>query len=230
MESILAIDTSADTCSVSLFSKGEWTNFHETLPRQHAKKVLGIVEEVMHAQHISLPQLDLIVYGQGPGSFTGLRIAAGVASGLSMALDIPVCGVSTLTALAMSQAHLSVGTYLLPCIDARMNQVYWCPHKLDAQGIPHPLSTEIVCDPSQVAINADWTPCKALGSGWEYCNDMPADLVRGIEILHTGLQPNAADMIRWVQATQPTLQQPGQVEPIYIRDNVTWNQQPKIGS
>ena len=230
MERILAIDTSADTCSVSLYNSGEWTRFHEVLPRQHAKKVLGIMHDVLSAQNIELSQLDLIVYGQGPGSFTGLRIAAGVASGLSMALDIPVCGVSTLTALAMSHTHLPTGTYLLPCIDARMNQVYWCPHKIDANGTPQPLTSEMVSDPSQLTFEATWSPCEAMGNGWQYSSEMPADLIDGIGTPHVDRQPHAADMIRWVQVTQPNLQGPGQVEPIYIRDNVTWNQQPKIGS
>ena len=230
MERLLAIDTSADTCSVSLYNKGEWAHFHEVLPRQHAKKVLGIIDTLLKEQAVPMSNLDCVVYGQGPGSFTGLRIAAGVASGLSMALNIPVCGVSTLTALAMALSDCPAGTKILPCIDARMSQVYWCPHLIDAQGVPQPQAIEQVSDPETLVLDGEWIAFEAIGNGWQYQDAMPDTVVNAVVHRHADRQPHAADMIRWVLATEPTLLPPGQVEPVYIRNNVTWEKQPKIGS
>ena len=238
MDRILGVDTSADTCSVSLFNRSVWTHFHETLPRQHADRVLGIIQDVLNEQQLVLSDLDAVVYGQGPGSFTGLRISAGIAQGYSLALNLPVFGVSTLTALAMSIEGVPAGTVILPCIDARMSQVYWCPHLVDAAGIPRPIGVETVQDPQSLTVDPAWYRCIAIGNGWQYCDDMPANVLAtvlwseqdSLSQLNDAQQPRAENMIRWVQAVQPKAQMPGSVEPIYIRDNVTWDQKPKIGS
>ncbi len=238
MDRILAVDTSADTCSVSLFNQGVWSQFHEVMPRQHANRVLGIIEQVLKEQSLVLSDLDAVVYGQGPGSFTGLRISAGIAQGYSLALDIPVFGVSTLSTLAMSIVDAPIGTVILPCIDARMNQVYWSPHLVDSQGIPRPIGAETVQDPHTLLADPDWQSCIAIGNGWAYHAEMPeAVLAMVLPVTDPSTarfgdteQPIAANMIRWVQATHPVAQKPGAVEPIYIRDNVTWEQKPKIGS
>lgn len=166
MDRILAIDTSSDICSVSLYNHGTWHNFHESIPRQHAKRILGIVETILVEQKVKISDIDALVYGQGPGSFTGIRIAAGVIQGFSLAYDIPVFGVSTLTALAMECTDRSPGSIVLPCIDARMSQVYWCAHEIGEQGIPLAIQKETVTDPANVLINNQWSGVFAVGSGW----------------------------------------------------------------
>src|SRR3989442_16024896 len=82
---LLAIDTSTDFCSVAA-SRGEALfSRHERAGRRQAETILGMVDEVLAEAGIELAQIHGIAYGEGPGSFTGLRIAAGVAPGLALA-------------------------------------------------------------------------------------------------------------------------------------------------
>ncbi|HYS50507.1 MAG TPA: tRNA (adenosine(37)-N6)-threonylcarbamoyltransferase complex dimerization subunit type 1 TsaB, partial [Burkholderiales bacterium] len=101
---LLAIDTSTDFCSVAA-SRGE-TLFsrHERAGRRQAETILGMVDEVLAEARIELAQIHGIAYGEGPGSFTGLRIAAGVTQGLALARGVGVIGVGSLLALSEEAA------------------------------------------------------------------------------------------------------------------------------
>jgi tRNA threonylcarbamoyladenosine biosynthesis protein TsaB len=88
--------------------------------QQHSQMVLAMVEDLLSEAGLEPAQLDGIAYGQGPGSFTGLRIACGVAQGLAFGAGVPVLGMGTLLALAESSGRDRV----LAAIDARMNEVY----------------------------------------------------------------------------------------------------------
>jgi tRNA threonylcarbamoyladenosine biosynthesis protein TsaB len=81
---------------------------------------------------LSFRQLDGLVYGMGPGSFTGLRIACGVAQGLALGADLPVLGISTLEALAEEAGEGA--DEVLACLDARMHEVYAGLYRREAQG------------------------------------------------------------------------------------------------
>jgi tRNA threonylcarbamoyladenosine biosynthesis protein TsaB len=80
-----------------------------------------MLEELLHGSGIGLDQLEAVAFGAGPGSFTGLRIACGIAQGLAFARGLPVLGVSTLEALAEETNAQRV----VACIDARMREVYY---------------------------------------------------------------------------------------------------------
>ena len=91
------------------------------LGRRHSERILSMVEAVLAESGYSLGQMDALAFGRGPGSFTGLRIGAGVVQGLAFGADLPVVPVSTLAALAQGQD----ATRVLAAIDARMGQLYW---------------------------------------------------------------------------------------------------------
>jgi len=233
---ILAIETSSDICSVSLFSDGKVYNYHQSIPRQHARKVLSIVQDLLEAASLSLEDIDAYVYGQGPGSFTGVRIASGFVQGFSLAHQKPVYGVSTLTALCMAIADVNPGDLILPAIDARMHQVYWQPHKINIQGIPEPLEAPVVSDPQAITLSDADTNGIACGSGWQYQDQMEDRLVSSVSFHHLNtitdddIQPSANQMINWVLKVKPKASEPGNVLPVYVRDKVTWDQKPKVGS
>ena len=122
---ILALDTSTETCSVAL-----WT--HEVLytecvlaPKAHAQLILPQVKRLLSEANIALTQLNLITFGQGPGSFTGLRIAASITQGLSYAHNIPVLPISSLRALAQGAFRKQGYSKVYAVMDARMQEVYW---------------------------------------------------------------------------------------------------------
>src|SRR5262245_49159194 len=117
---LLAIDTSTNSCSVAA-SRGE-TLFSKSEPalQRQAERVLGMVEDLLAEARLELAQIEGIAYGEGPGSFTGLRIAAGVTQGLALARGVGVVGVGTLLALA----HESGAEKVVACIDAHMGELY----------------------------------------------------------------------------------------------------------
>ena len=117
---ILALDTSSQWCTVAL-QAGDREYCRETLAGQrHSQLVLPMIHDVLSEAGVRLPQLDAIAFGAGPGSFTGVRIACGVAQGLAFGAQVSVAPVSTLLALAERSGRQRV----VACLDARMGQVY----------------------------------------------------------------------------------------------------------
>jgi len=97
---LLAIDTSTDRASVAISLGNELYAEEQDGLRQHAQLLLPMVERLLAHAGLSFSQLDAIVFGRGPGSFTGLRIACSVAKGLAYAYDLPLYPVSSLAAIA----------------------------------------------------------------------------------------------------------------------------------
>ena len=117
---ILALDTSTEYCSVALWRDGA-VDASETLAGQrHSELLLPMVGALLARHGLAIKNLDGIAFGQGPGSFTGLRIACGVTQGLAFGGGLPVVGVGTL--LAMAEAAQVAGAVC--CLDARMGEIY----------------------------------------------------------------------------------------------------------
>jgi len=91
---ILALETATDNCSVALSIGYDIHVQTELAPRKQAQLLLPMVDAMLAEAGIARAQLDALVFGQGPGSFTGLRVAAAASQGIAMALDLPVVGVS----------------------------------------------------------------------------------------------------------------------------------------
>jgi tRNA threonylcarbamoyladenosine biosynthesis protein TsaB len=158
---ILALDTSTEACSVALWMDGAVAERFE-LGTRHSHRILTLTQEVLVETGLSLTRLDAVAFGRGPGSFTGLRICAGVAQGLAFGADVPVVPVSSLAALAQGVNAPRV----LAAIDARMNQLYWGAYVRNAQGLAELRGEENVLAPGEVSIPADedWI---GAGSGWD---------------------------------------------------------------
>lgn len=137
---ILALETSTDACSVALYRDGDFFVEEEVCPRQHSQLLLPMVQRVLQRAETSLSACEAIAFGQGPGSFTGVRMATGVAQGLAFGLHVPVIPVSTLAALAWAAAK-QPGRYLAT-LDARMQELYWAVYDIDGHGHCHQLGAE----------------------------------------------------------------------------------------
>ena len=155
---ILALETSGDTCSVALWREGVIDDREMLAEQRQSGLLLDMVHELLNACSEKLRDIDGIAFGAGPGSFTGLRIACGVAQGLAMGLDKPVVGVATLQALAEATGAQRVTC----CVDARMSEVYQAAYEKIGD------SWNTVQDPGVCAPDA--VP-PLPGTGWMGCGN-----------------------------------------------------------
>ena len=122
---ILAIETATKACSAALWLDGEIVEQFEIAPQKHANLILSQIEHCFSAAGLSKGDVDALAFGEGPGAFTGIRIAAGVVQGLALGWAKPVIAVSSLEAL-MWQGFLETGqTHWHAFLDARMKEVYF---------------------------------------------------------------------------------------------------------
>jgi tRNA threonylcarbamoyladenosine biosynthesis protein TsaB len=122
---IIAFDTSTEICTVALGDGARWSERTAHAGSRHSELLLPMIQALLSEEAIALDELDGIAFGSGPGSFTGLRVACGVAQGLALGADLPVVGVMSLEALAEAE-HMAHGwTRVVTALDARMQEVYF---------------------------------------------------------------------------------------------------------
>ena len=213
---ILALDTATEACSVALAIDDEIIE-RQRLGRQHAERILELIEELLTEAGLRPADLDAIAFGRGPGMFTGLRIGAGVTQGIAFAADLPVVPVSTLLTLAQGLDADRV----LAALDARMGQVYWGCFVRGDDGFMEAVSEERVDSPGVVMPPpGNWI---GAGSGWDQYN---AELLPRLQTQVTGWQaqafPSAVELARLGQrgvalglAISAEL-----AIPVYVRDDV----------
>ncbi len=134
---ILALDASTEYCSVALWRDGDVDVRETHAGQRHSELLLGMVDELLVRHELRVGELDGIAFGEGPGSFTGLRIACGVTQGLAFAAGIPVIGVGTL--LAMAEAVQA--EHVVCCLDALMHEIYHAAYEKSGGG------WQTVCEP-----------------------------------------------------------------------------------
>ncbi|NKB47023.1 MAG: tRNA (adenosine(37)-N6)-threonylcarbamoyltransferase complex dimerization subunit type 1 TsaB [Legionellales bacterium] len=217
---ILAFDTATSTCSVAGMCGQKVVEEHALLPRQQAQCLLPMIERTLAKQGIGSAQLDVIAFGRGPGSFTGLRIAASVAQGIAVGLSLPVIPISTLAALAQGAHRLYQVKNILVALDARMQQVYWGAYQWREQTM-HSVDDEQVVTPAQLHLPAgeDWA---GVGEGWKaYQIEFPAWFTQ-VDVLPL-FYPHAQDIATLAQHAwrQGKAVAADQALPVYIRDKVT---------
>ena len=169
MNTILAIETSTERCSVALLHRGVITERAIEGAKRHAQSVLVFVDALLNEAGVSKTQLDAVAFGRGPGAFTGVRLAVAVAQGFAYALDIPALPVSTLAAAAFDAFTAKPELQskpLLVALDARMGEVYVGRFAYQsggfAEGAVVALAAARVCRPDALVLNAS-EPC--VGSG-----------------------------------------------------------------
>ena len=96
MTGILAIETATDACSVAVFIDETLHERHQIAPQQHSQLLFGMLRELLPSGDLRAHGIDAIAYGCGPGSFTGLRIAASAVQGLAYANEMPAIAISSL--------------------------------------------------------------------------------------------------------------------------------------
>ena len=221
---ILAIETSTEACSVATWHDGQVIERFE-LGRQHSQRLLAMVAEVLADSAWSLTQLDALAFGRGPGSFTGLRIGAGVVQGLAFGADLPVVPISTLAALAQGQDE----PRLVAALDARMGQIYWGLYTKVA-GIMTPAGSEHVTAPGDMVVPSGDT-WVGVGNGWDvYADVMLARVGVAVSHWHPGVWPRARHVAILGAAgyAQGCAVPAEQALPVYVRDEVAHKTIPRV--
>jgi tRNA threonylcarbamoyladenosine biosynthesis protein TsaB len=143
---LLAVETSTELCSVALL-RGPDLFVEEVLAHnRHSEMLVAMIRKLLARSRLAPAQMDAYAFGQGPGSFTGIRIACGIVQGMAYAVNRPVVPVPSLLALAEQSNERRV----IAAFDARMNEAYlaayarngddWdeviAPRLADAQSLP----------------------------------------------------------------------------------------------
>jgi tRNA threonylcarbamoyladenosine biosynthesis protein TsaB len=143
---ILAFDTATDVATSALVDDGDVLGERVSLPRT----VLEDADELLRAAARSQSEIEGIVVGTGPGSFTSTRIGLAVARGLALSLDVSVAGVSTLDALAAGAREAGLDD-ALPVVDARRREVF----VLDPEGEPRAAAPDALdVEPGTVCVGS----------------------------------------------------------------------------
>jgi tRNA threonylcarbamoyladenosine biosynthesis protein TsaB len=157
---ILALDTSTEYCSVALWRDGTVDAREAHAGQRHSELLLPMVDELLGRHGIAVRDLDGIAFGEGPGSFTGLRIGCGVTQGLAFGAGLRVVGVSTLLALAEAARPERA----VCCLDARMGEIYHAAYARSGTGW-QAVHAPSLCAPADAPPlpAGSWTGC---GSGF----------------------------------------------------------------
>ncbi|WP_269619383.1 tRNA (adenosine(37)-N6)-threonylcarbamoyltransferase complex dimerization subunit type 1 TsaB [Zhongshania sp. BJYM1] len=224
MISLLAIEASTEACSVALLHKGKQREDFRLLPRAHTRYLLPMVDQILSEEGISLSDVDAIGFSAGPGSFTGLRVCAGVVQGLAFSAEKPVVPISTLQAIAQAEAdrlQLSNGDLLLPAIDARMDEVYWGQYRY-SHGFAEQVCEDSLRRPESVSLSAAESRVFGFGSGWLY--ESRFALGRPVNEIHVDAYPRAQAVLKLAKRAyeRGEFVVAEQAQPVYLRDNVAW--------
>lgn len=130
---VLALDTSTAACSVAVQTEtGDIFSEDVLTPQSHANELLSIVQGLLKTANLNPKDFDFLIYGEGPGAFTGIRIACGVIQGLAVGWNKPVLAMSSLSSLAkgaMTEQFSALQNFdklqWISLVDARMKEVYW---------------------------------------------------------------------------------------------------------
>ena len=117
---ILALDTSGTLFSIALLNEGNIEQRIFDANKQNSEKIIIEIQNLLKSLNFSLEDLKGIAFGSGPGTFSGVRVACGIAYGIAYAKKLPIIGIDTLEALAAIHPKNNS----ISCIDARMNQIY----------------------------------------------------------------------------------------------------------
>jgi tRNA threonylcarbamoyladenosine biosynthesis protein TsaB len=214
---LLAIDTSTASCSVAASRGNARFSRSEPALQRQAERILGMVRELLEEARLELAEVEGIAYGEGPGSFTGLRIAAGVTQGLALARGIGVIGVGSLISLA----HEAGGEKVVACIDAHMGEVYHAAYVRRAGGWSE-VSAPGLYRPESVPL--------AEGRGWIGCGDgfgahrerLAARLGDRVSDVRADASPSARAVLELAlpRFTAGEAKDASTAVPVYLRDKV----------
>lgn len=220
---LLALETATDNCSVAVGDAARQWVVEQCAPRRHAELLLPMVDTALERAGWRRRDLDAIAFGQGPGSFTGLRVAVSATQGIALGLNLPVVGVSTLAAMAQAVAADRIAVAL----DARLNQVYFGTYQRDSGGLVSAVTADCVIDPRAVELPDDgnWM---AAGPGWGAYTEVLAErLASRLAGIDATALPSAREILLLGHAIAAAggVRSAEEALPVYLRDQVVHQRQ-----
>lgn len=219
---VLAVETATEACSVALYVNGAVIDRYQLAPRAHSRLILPMMQSLLDEAGVALADLDALAFGCGPGSFTGIRIAAGVTQGAALGADLPITPISTLAALAQECFVDAEAEYAFPALDARMGDVYWGVYHKTASGFAERKGQEAAVPADGVDVPLEATGI-GIGSGWRvYSEALKKRLGQRLVRVAAERYPSAAFVARL--AAEGLKNNPGLPAdlalPVYLRDTV----------
>ena len=200
-------------------------------PQRHNELLLPMVSDVLAQAQLSIGDIDAFAFGRGPGSFTGIRIAASVIQGLAFATDKAVIPVSSLAALAQSAFDKHECTDVLTIVDARMGEVYWAHYQLKEQ-VMRLIGDECLCFPSKTPvipedIKGKRTTLMAVGNAYVYEEELATANHLQLE-WPRNISATAKDIAKLalVSFEAGDIYPAEQAIPVYLRETVNWKKLP----
>jgi tRNA threonylcarbamoyladenosine biosynthesis protein TsaB len=221
MSIILAIETSSELASCALLNGDTVLARSSSGVRTHSQSILPMVQELLAEAGVALRDCDAIAFGAGPGSFTGVRTACGIAQGLAFGAGLPVVPVLTLPAMAQACRERTGATEVLAVLDARMGEVYWAQYRYD--GGWHTVLPPALCAPGEVAPVAGAAPLSACGNGFAAYPDAFAGRDFAAAAL-ADVMPHASQVARLaeVELAAGRSVSPAEAQPLYLRNKIAF--------
>ncbi|REC95647.1 tRNA (adenosine(37)-N6)-threonylcarbamoyltransferase complex dimerization subunit type 1 TsaB [Kushneria indalinina] len=222
MTSLLALDASSSACSVALWMDGNVIGRVEHAPRGHTRRLMPMIDALLDEADIARTSLDAIAYGHGPGSFTGIRIAAGVAQGIAYGLERPLLGISTLRALAQGAWQRDGASLVMPALDARLGELYVALYQAEQGRLEAVMADGVVAPEALVLPSCQPGSITMIGSGVTLLDRLPSGIQEYVGTTLEDREPEACDIVQLaaMDFASGLITSPQQALPIYLRDQV----------
>ena len=222
---LLALETSTESLSIAILRGDKAFAREVDAGQRHSELALPLLHEMLAEAGLKLPQFDVIAFGQGPGSFTGVRIACGLAQGMALGIGKSLVPVPTQLALAEQAA----GEKVIVAIDARMGEIYFAAYRRDLDA-----ATGWIAEVAPMLVKPDALPSvvggnwQAIGSGFDLpalCQLLMSQYGGQIANVVNCALPRAIDVAaiacRQLEAAgMDSAISPAHAAPLYLRNNV----------
>jgi tRNA threonylcarbamoyladenosine biosynthesis protein TsaB len=190
----LAIEAATDQLSIAASCNGRVALWEARPARDETQRVFVHAARLLADVGGSFGTLQMVAFGRGPGSFTGVRVAAAAAQALAFAGGIPVCRVSSLAVLAAGAARVLGATAVGVCLDAHRQRAYAALYRTGAADEPWPEFADALVDPDDFSLPGSGG-FVAAGEGWQAYPRMRERHGARITAIDAGLRPSARDLL-----------------------------------
>jgi len=231
---ILALDTSTHGCSVAVLEfnpAGIISNreVFEITPRKHTERIFPMLDQILNDCRLQRESIDIIAFANGPGAFTGIRIAAGIAKAMAFALDKPLISISTLATLGQGYVHEgNAPATVIVANDARMNEIYAAAYHFEENGVMTTIFSDCLCSAQELVdkvISERLASWYGMGSAWEEFKHPLQDLIadKACRGINAETLPHARDVaiLAYHKYKNGQLETAVSALPAYLRNKVT---------